>query len=157
MRRTTLATGILAALAAGAPAAAIESLTGTYAAKVSCKAIVAGERGKLKFESDLEVSDLGGGQVLLHGTALGDFDGFLLADMARPDGGVLSALACPLNVGNQNGSVLAVDVKTKPGSDDASFKGTLVNLGEGDMRSAVCKITAKRTSTSAPKLVGCPG
>ena len=157
MRRMAVATGLLGAVAVGMPAGAIEDLAGLYDAKVSCKGIQAGSRGKQKLELEIAVGDLGGGQVLLDVPGLGDFDGFLITDLAKPDGGVLSALTCPLSVGNQDGSLLQVDVKTKAGSDAASFKGTLVILDEAEAQSAVCKITAKRTSTSAPKLVGCPG
>jgi hypothetical protein len=156
MRRTAVVVGILMA-AAGTPAAAIEPLTGLYEAKVSCKGIQAGTRGKQKLELEIAVADLGGGQVLLDVPGLGTFDGFLVTDGAKPDGGVLSALACPLNAGNQDGGLLQADLKTKAGSDAASFKGTLVILDEAEQQSAVCKIAAKRTSTLAPKLIGCAG
>jgi hypothetical protein len=149
MQRTVVTMGLLAALGIGTPAAAVESLTGLYDAKVSCKGIEAGSRGKQKLELEIAVADLGGGQVLLDVPGLGDFDGFLITDLAKPEGGVLSALTCPLAAGNQDGSLLQVDVKTKMGSDAASFKGTLVILDEAEAQSAV-KIGAKRTSTSAP-------
>jgi hypothetical protein len=158
MRRTAVATGFAAALAFGTPAGAVEPLGGIYAAKISCKGIQAGARGKQKLELDVAVADLGGGQVLLDVPGLGDFDGFLITDLAKPDGGVLSALTCPLSADNQDGSLLQVDVKTKSGSTAASFKGTLVILDEAEAQSAVCKISAKRTSTETPKLPGCiPG
>lgn len=157
MRRGYLAAGLTLALAAGAPAGAVEPLTGIYEATASCKGIQAGSRGKQKLDLEVAMEDLGGGQVLLDVQGLGDFDGFLITDLAKPDGGVLSAVGCPVSAANPDGGVLQVDVKTKSGSEAASFKGTLIILDEGEAQSAVCKIKGKRTSTSSPKLVGCPG
>jgi hypothetical protein len=155
MRRTVLAMGLGAALGVAAPAAAIEPLTGFYDAKANCKGIQAGSRGKQKLELEIAVSDLGGGQVLVDVPGLGDFDGFVITDLAKPEGGVLSAVTCPLTALNQDGSVLQLDVKTKTGSDSATLKGTLVILDEAEAQSAVCKFSAKRTVTTAPKLATC--
>jgi hypothetical protein len=158
MRRTMVAMALLPALWVGAPAAAIEPLTGLYDAKANCKGIQAGSRGKQKLELEIAVSDLGGGQVLIDVPGLGDFDGFVITDLAKPEGGVLSAITCPLAALNQDGSVLQLDVKTKTGGDSASLKGTLVILDEAEAQSAVCKFSAKRTSTTVQKLTECtPG
>lgn len=156
MRRASWTTGLLCALLVGAPAAAVEPLTGVYAAKVSCKVIQQGVRGKQRGEFDVALLDQGGGQVVFHVEGLGDFAGFLITDLAKPNGGVLSGVGCPVSAANQDGGILQADVKTKSGSEAASFKGTLIILDQGEQQSAVCKISGKRFSTSSPKLVGCP-
>jgi hypothetical protein len=155
MQRTVAALGLAAALGVGAPAAGVEPLTGIYDGKASCNGIQAGVRGKQKIEFAMAIQDLGGGQVFIDVPGLGDFEGFVIADLAKPGGGALSAVSCPLTVSNQDGSVLRLDVKTKAGSEAVSIKGTLVILDEAEAQSAVCKFSAKRTETTDPQLESC--
>lgn len=156
MRGAAWAMGVAAVLAASAPAGAVELLTGVYAMKASCKAMDAGTRSKPLVAVDLAMEDLGDGFVLIAGGDLPTFQGFVVADLAKEGAGVISAVACPLTAATQLGGVLQADLKTKSGSDAASFKGTLILLNAAFHKSWSCKIKAKRTSTTAPKLVGCP-
>ena len=148
---------LLAACLGASPAAAIEDLGGTYAAKLSCKGIAGTLRGKYKFEAELLIVQVDAGNVLFQLEGLPRGTGYLLSDAAKPGGGTLEAISCALEAGNYQGGALHADVKTKAGSDTASLKGTLViydfTLSAGNL----CKLTAKRTSTTPVKLPACEG
>lgn len=151
-------TCLCAALAFVAPAGALESLTGEYDGTLSCKGIDSGNRGKFK-ETDvpIDVADLGGGEVLVDVAGLVvNFTGFVIADLAKPDSGVLSAIQCGLDDVSRDGAVMNAEVKTKAGTEKASFKATLIILNPGAAEAVICKLGAKRVSTQAKKLAACP-
>jgi hypothetical protein len=144
---------LLAACLGSLPAAALESLEGVYAAKLSCKGIAGTLRGKYKFEAQLVIEQVDAGNVLFELDGLPNGTGYLLTDGAKPDTGTLEAVSCPLGAANYQGGALHADVKTKAGG--ASLKGTLLIFDHALLAGNVCKITAKRTGTGPVKLVGC--
>jgi hypothetical protein len=64
-------------------------------------------------------------------------------------------MTCTKNASNLDGLVARLDVKAKEGSDDASLKGTLWIFDSPQNASVVCKLKAKRTSTTPPKIDLC--
>jgi len=150
---------LLASVAAG-PAVAIEPLGGLYDAKLSCKGIANGVKGKYKFEAELSVVQQDDANVLfqLEGTPAGA--AYLLTDAKKPEQGTFSGLSCLLfaidEVGGYQGVSLHLDVKTKAGKDDASLKGTLLLYDRALSAANVCKLDAKRRSTPPLKLAPCP-
>jgi hypothetical protein len=83
--------------------------------------------------------------------------GFLMTDMAKPDTGTLSALACGTSLPVFDSSALHAEMKVKAGSPKASLRGTLVFMDQLTDRAFVCQIKAERFSTIPPKLPpGCP-
>jgi len=140
---------------AAAPAGAIESVSGTYEAKVSCKGIAGGVKGKQKMEVDLQVVDNGDGTLLLDWEGLQNGLGYVLTETAKPENGVVSGIACTLSPAGLDGWAFRADAKIKAGSDEGSMKGTLLILDDVEQESATCKVTAKRVSAVAPKLSGC--
>ena len=155
LRRFTGSGLLLAACLASGPAAAIESLEGVYAAKVSCKGIAGGLRGKSKFDAELLVVQVDAGSILFQLTGLPRGTGFLLADVAKPDTGTLEAASCTPGVAGYEGGALHADVKTKPGSASATIKGTLLIFDYAASSGNVCKLSAKRTGPGPVKLLGC--
>jgi hypothetical protein len=153
MRTATL----VAAFAAGswimaAPAAALESLTGVYDAKVSCKNLDSGVSQPYKQDEELALVDVGDGTArfsTMERTGLA----YVLTETAKPDHGVLSGTSCDLRPDSLNGVILRLDVNTKPA--DPKLKGTLILLGNDGSFSASCKFTAKRVSTGPLKVGGC--
>jgi hypothetical protein len=150
--------GIVAALAAGffivsGPAGAIGDLTGVYDAKLSCKGIDTGVKGKQKVETTFYVVDQGTGSVLWETGAYGSAQAYLLTETAKPDLGVLSGMTCTKNALNLDGLVLRVDVKFT--GADPSLKGTLFIFADGEAESSTCKFTAKRTSLGPVKIAPC--
>lgn len=152
VRSFALASGLLLA---ALPAAAVENLTGSYEAKLKCAGIDGGVKGKQKVETTIDIVDLGGGQILFDMGAYPTGQAYVLAELAKPEQGVVSGLTCEFDADDRNGLLLRADVKTKTGSDTATLKGTLVIFEEPDAESAICKLTAKRVSTVGAKLAGC--
>jgi hypothetical protein len=152
--------GVVTALAVGsligaAPASGVGQLTGTYLAKLSCKGIAAGATGGERTEDEFYIVDLGGGDVQFETGAYGPAFAFVVTELAKPDKGVLSGMTCTKNASNLDGLVARLDVKAKEGSDDASLKGTLWIFDSPQNASVVCKLKAKRTSTTPPKIDLC--
>ena len=123
--------------------------------KLSCKGVQLGEVNKFKVDAPLYLNDLGGGIVRVETDLFGPGLTSLIAQLAKPAEGVLSGMSCAKSAFNLDGLVLRAEVKTKPGKDDASLKGTLVLVDPGD-ESSIWKLSAKRESVKAPKLEGCP-
>jgi hypothetical protein len=146
---------LTAVLLLASPATAVESLTGTWEAKLNCSGIDSGALGKQKIETTIDIVDLGGGQILFDMGAYPTGQAYVISETAKPERGVVSGLTCEFDATAQNGLLLRASAKTKPGSDDASLKGILVIFEEPDAESAVCKLSAKRVSTAATKLEGC--
>jgi hypothetical protein len=134
----------------------VEDLTGRYEGTLACKEIAQGNRDKFK-ESivPLYVADLGGGEVLIEGAGLGsNFTGFVVADLAKSDRGVLAAVQCGLDDVVRDGAVMNAEIKTKAGTEKASLVGTLVVL-RSPSEAAVCKLRAKRVSTVGTNVGAC--
>jgi len=146
---------LLAFLVLPRSAASVEDLTGVYDVGISCKAIQAGVRGKLKESSEIDVFDDGLGTVLINWPGFFEFRTFLVPENAKPGRGSLAGVNCPLTIDTLDGATLAVDVKTKPGSDAASFKGTLIVQRSDQAQVFNCKVKGKRVSSQISKFSFC--
>jgi hypothetical protein len=151
-----IVTCVLLGTLAAAPAAGLESLSGSYEGKLVCKGVVAGDFDKQKTDVEVGIFDDGAGGLTLSITDVGTLLGFALTDTSKPETGTLSAVDCSLDVVTLTGAALHAEVKVKAGSDKASLKGTLTRMNEGGAQSGLCQLDAKRVSTIAPKLPGCP-
>ena len=152
-----LALGLLAPGLAR-PAAAVESLVGSYEAKVSCKGLVLGARSQSKQTLTLRVIELEPGVLELDFLAgaerqFGDLPLYVVVtpETARPERGSASGMSCNTGAEKNQGVMLVSEVRTEPGKDAASLKGTLQVVG-GDEQSTVCQVKAKRTSADVPAL-----
>ena len=154
--------GILAAavaLGTGAPARAIDDMTGTYTGKMSCK----GQSGinATKSKADIGIDVLDGETPLLKVTTLpvlplGDTVELVLGEpLAKPDRAKVGGVDCDLSEASKSGIAIQADVVIKPGSDKGTLKGSLIHY-EGTLGIIdVCTFSAKRTSTTAPALAQC--
>ena len=147
--------GVLALLGA-APAAAIENLEGTYAAKLSCRGMAGGGKDKFKQETEISITQTNPENVRFALEGLASGTGFLLSDGATQGNGTLSGVSCALTSANYEGLSLQLDVKTRPGSDQASFSGSLHLFDLSGGAAHVCKFKAKRVDATPPNLLGCP-
>jgi hypothetical protein len=152
---TTITIGLaLAAL----PASAIDSLTGTYEGKFSCKGSNNGAPTKGKGDAVLTITE--DGTVLAALTengapAGGTFDLLHIEETAKQDRSKVAGADCGLlNVGR--GIALEGDVVIKTGSEKGTVKGSYIRLGDKPARIDVCTFTVKRTSTTDPAVQGCP-
>jgi hypothetical protein len=84
-----------------------------------------------------------------------EFRTFLVPENAKPAKGALAGVNCPLTIDTLNGATLAVDVKTKPGSDAASFKGSLIVQRVDSAQVFNCKVKGKRISSAISKFSFC--
>src|SRR5512145_1153598 len=118
----------LLGLLAGAPAAAIESVSGSYEGKLICKGIAAGEDTKDKSDVQIGILDDGAGNLVLSVSGLGPFEGFVLGSMRKPETGTLSGVSCTLGIVDLAGASFHAEVKVKAGSPKASFKATITRM-----------------------------
>jgi hypothetical protein len=143
-------------LAAAAPAAAIDSVTGTYEGKMTCRQIASGATTKVK--QDVVVGIFEGTSNFI-GVDVGDVStaigGILVEDTAKADRAKLVGVECGVSYLNTVGGVLHADVVIKPGSDKGTLKGTLIVMDELAPLGSLCTFTAKRTSTAEPVVDQC--
>lgn len=136
----------------GAPAS---SLTGSYDAKLKCRELAAGVASKSKTQVTLGILE-GVDRVSV---SIPDVAPTLLAHQsksaAKPGSSSLAGLACSFDAASLVGAALAADAKVKP-NGKASLKGTLIEVDEESDRVRTCRFVAKRTSTAAPEIQGCP-
>jgi hypothetical protein len=146
----------LVLLAAAAPAAAVESLTGTWEGTLKCRALNGASVLKSKVPVTLEIVDSGPGgfQAQLVSTDL-IFVGFVVPESATSDKGAASGLTCGLSYDDLDGATLQANVKTKAGSEKASMKGRVTRMGAVQGLTSDCTLTAKRTSATEPDLIPC--
>lgn len=142
-------------LLAGAPAAAIESVSGSWEAKLRCKGIQGGDLVKTRSEVTIGIAD-SAGDLIFQISEVGTLEGFLLGSMKKPTRGTLSGVSCGLDHVSGEGATLHAEVKVKPGSGKASFKGTLVRMGEGASVALICQVKAKRVADMTPMIPNCP-
>ena len=151
----SLATGL--ALAA-VPALAIDSLTGTYEGKFSCKGSNAGAPTKAKGDATVAISE--GVSILANvsenGTPVGGtFELLHIEETAKDDRSKIAGADCGLlNVGR--GVALQGDVVIKTGGEKGTIKGTYIRMGEKPNRIDLCTFNAKRTAIADPEVQGCP-
>jgi hypothetical protein len=146
----------LALLVSAVPAAAIESLTGTWEGTLKCRVVTGKSVEKTKVDVTLEIVDSGSGgfQAELVSTDL-LFVGFVVGESATSSKGVLSSLTCGLSYDDLDGATLQATVKTKAGSEKASLKGHVARLGAVQGIASVCTLKAKRTSAAEPDIIPC--
>jgi hypothetical protein len=160
---TRFAIGILAgaALAAAAPARAIDPMTGSYAGKLSCKGYAGGTPSKSKHDATIVVVEdktirL---RISADGAPLGDTVAvFRLANETKPDRAKIQGLDCPSSNTSPQSLTIEGDVVIKPGSEKGAIKGSLIRRDSLGMPAAidVCTFTVKRTSTELPEVPPCP-
>jgi hypothetical protein len=155
-RIATLVACAAVALAAAAPAAAIDDVTGTYEGKLTCRQISNGTATKVKQDVVVGLDEGKGGFVAVDvgslATAIG---GILVEDTAKTDRAKIVGVECGVTYLNTVGGALHADLVIKPGSDKGTVKGTLVVMDEAVPLGSLCTFTAKRTSTTPPKLDLC--
>jgi hypothetical protein len=156
---TVRAMGALAcacALLAGAPAAALESLTGTYDGKLSCRRIDSGVADKFKQDISVEVVDAGVDGVRMDFVGFSELlVGFAVADASKEKSGKVNVVSCELNAFDQIGAVVHADASTKSGSDKATLKGTLIRMDDDSAEATICTFTVKRSTTAEPAVNDC--
>jgi hypothetical protein len=154
MRPTPLATFAVAAalLAAGAPARAIDDLTGTYTGKLACRTHTGAERPvKSKRELTIHVVDHEKDpvlyvQILADETPVGATIHATRFPDARPDRAKLAGADCGLNVYTQQGLAFQADAVVTPGSTKGALKGSLTVQRVEPLTADFCTFVAKRVS-----------
>jgi hypothetical protein len=143
-------------LAAASPAGAIDTVTGTYEGKMTCRQIAGGETAKVKQDVVVDVFE---GVSNFVGLDVGDVSnaigGVLVEDTAKPDRAKLVGVECGVTYLNTVGGVLHADVVIKSGSDKGTMKGTLIVMDEFAPLGSLCTFTVKRTSTAEPMVEPC--
>jgi hypothetical protein len=147
----------LAAVLAAAPAGALDTPSGTYQGKATCRSIVGGVASKTKHEVTLNVAGAEVGVVLdMTGTAefaaTGSVDAVLAADAEKTDRGAFAGASCGTGGGDATAVHGELVIKS---SGKASVKGTVLrSLGSAD-DVRICTFKAKRTSVSVPPIIPC--
>jgi hypothetical protein len=145
------------ALVLSAPAQAIESISGTYAGKISCKGYSGTQASKSKNDVTIEVLD---SKLLLIRVTVGaeqigsTINSFMLEDSNKTDRGKVVGVDCSLGWPTIAGVSLEADAVVKAGSEKGTLKGTLTEsdpMGTID----VCSFSVKRTATTAPEIPPC--
>jgi hypothetical protein len=148
IRKLVLSLGIVAL--AAAPAAAVESLTGTWEGTLKCTGTDSGTPVKTKTAVTINVQDGDGVALSIVGPgAPGIFYGFVVADTAKPLTGILTGATCGV-VEEGAGGVMHVDVKTKTGDLKASMKGDILLMNQEGGDATACTLTAKRVNETGP-------
>jgi hypothetical protein len=156
MRFVTVVAFAAFAFASPRPAAAIDSVTGTYEGKMTCRQISTGATTKAKTDVTVDVfeglSNFVGDDVGTASTAIG---AVLVEDTAKTDRAKLVGVECGVTYLNTVGGALHADIVIKPGSDKGTIKGTLIVMDENAPLGSLCTFTAKRTSTAEPDIDPC--
>jgi len=139
-------------LAVAAPAAGLESLSGTYEFKESCKVFGQGTHTVVKKKGLLlPILDLGGGQALTQFGAAGTLEGYVRAETEKPSRGWLSAVSCH----NLLDAVIHFEVSMSP-SGAVRMKGSYLQATPADGATISCQLRGKRLSTDPPVITPCP-
>jgi hypothetical protein len=151
----------LALVLGTAPARALDSVSGSYAGKMSCKGYSGGTATKTKLDITIDAIDGKGVglQVKTAGTQIGQtiISPLLLEDTAKLDRAKLAGVDCATSPFSSVGMALQADVVIKPGSPKGTLKGTLTRRsGEGAGSIDQCTFSVKRTSTKEPLFAFCP-
>jgi hypothetical protein len=155
----TLAAVAALALAVAAPALALDTLTGTYTGKMSCKGYANQAPTKSKQDITIDVIDSKGFvlQVRAGATDVGTaVFAFKIEDAVKTDRGTFAGVDCTLTSISGDGIALRGDAVVKPGNGKATLKGSLTRQDvDGDGLVEHCTFSVKRTSTTAPKFPFC--
>ena len=146
-----------AALALGAPARALEDISGTYAGKMSCKGYSNAAPSKAKHDVTIEVLEgkVNVLRILIGMNQLGANVQFtMIEDSAKQDRGKVGGVDCTLGWLTQNGLSVQADAVVKAGGEKGSLKGEVQHLdAQGIIET--CSFSVKRTSTTPPQLGVC--
>jgi hypothetical protein len=162
---TSFAIGILAgvtlAVAAAAPAGAIDNMTGSYTGNLSCKGYAGGTPSKSKHAATAVVVEDETIRLRLSadGAPFGDtVSVFRLPNETKPDRAKIQGLDCPSTSSSPQSLTIEGDVVIKPGSEKGTIKGSLIRRDSLGMPAAieVCTFALKRTSTELPEVLPCP-
>ena len=160
-RRLAALAGIAAlAFCHATAAAAIDSVTGTYEGKITCRQIAKGLASKTKGAVVVEVREGKGGfasaDVIADGTPIATaLLGFLAEDGAKTDRAKVAAIECGYDFLEREGATFHADIVIKPGSEKGTLKGTLLDMDDAVDAAGICTFTAKRTSTAEPDVTLC--
>lgn len=139
-------------LAAAAPAAALESLSGTYELKTTCQVFAGGMRQVVKSKGlMLPILDLGGGLARTQYAAAGTYEGYVRAESEKPSRGWLSVKSCH----NLIDALIHFEVSMKP-SGAVYLKGSSLETVPADGATLSCQFRGKRVSTDPPVIAPCP-
>jgi hypothetical protein len=143
-------------LSALQPAAAVESLTGTWEGVLRCEVLDSGETTRSKVAVTLEIEDDGPGGVRIEILSTDYlFVGFVVAQAEKPEKGVLSAASCAFGWDNLDGGTLQGDVRVKAGGGKTSLRAQLSIMGLVQELARSCTLTAKRVNTAEPDVTSC--
>ena len=131
------------------PAAALESLTGTWEGTISCESIDNGFRAQINAPATVEIDDGGSGGLGLVLPTVGNMLGSYLVDAEHPERAVLQVTTCELTPIQAAGAVMHGEFKTKAGSVKATFAGTLIVLDGPGESTSLCELKLKRIDTSS--------
>lgn len=144
------------ALLLGAPARAIENLSGTYEGKLRCETTTAGITSKSKQDVTVEVVDSGSSRVTFEVIGVEDrIIGLVIEDAKKAEHGILPAASCDYESFQQAGLVARLAVRTKAGTEKASLKGTLLRSDIDTAISSRCTLDVKRVSALVPDIEPC--
>lgn len=145
-------------LAVAVSAGAAESLSGSYAGKLSCKGLVAGAAAKSKRDITIDVVDGVGFaaiQVKAGATQIGEaIRAFVMDDTGKPDRAKVFGVDCGFDVVSLENLTLIADGVAKAGSDKATLKGTLTDTTD-QSQILDCTFSVKRTTPTPPKFEVC--
>ena len=154
MRDAVLASLAAAALiGAGAPARAIDDLSGTYTGTLACRTYEPGEKpAKSKRDITIEVSDIAQDPLVYLRIFDGDtpIGGTIHASRypdAKPDRVKLAGADCTFDVYSQDGVAFRTDAVIPSGSAKGTLKGTLSRQTPTPPTLEICTFAAKRTAT----------
>jgi hypothetical protein len=138
-----------------APASAVESLTGTWEGVLRCEVLDSGATSKSKVATTVQIVDEGPGVSIEIVSTDYLFVGFVVAQGAKPEKGVLSAASCAFGWDNLDGGTLQGDVRVEAGGAKASLRAQLTIMGRVQEIARSCTLTAKRVNTAAPDIIAC--
>jgi hypothetical protein len=150
--------GVCAGLAMllGAPARAVEDLSGSYEGKLRCNTTTDGLTSKTKQDVSVKVVDSGIRGVLFEVVAVEDrIVGLVIEDAEKAENGILPAASCDYEAFDQVGVIARLAVHTKVGTEKASLKGTLLQQNIDTATSSSCTLDVKRVSTVVPEIEPC--
>jgi hypothetical protein len=146
----------LCGLLAAAPAAAVESLTGTWEGSLKCDRLDTGTVTKPKVDQTVVIQDSGVKGIAMNLVSTkGTFFGFVVADGKKAVNGKLSTASCAFNNPDLVGGVLQGDVKTKTGDVKASLKADLLLMDDENGVIESCALSVKRVSLEAGEIPLC--